>query len=229
MKNKNIVVVQNLLRNLPLAVLKDAEVVANLVRAFGIMDWGHTSGPEARFIGQGATLGQTPDQIAKLLVYMSAFKLDSFCEIGIYYGANFLFCSEYLRRFNPGIQCLGIDPTGLLDDEILIIINTEMWLIHKSVTSDEIKGQAFDFVFIDAEHNAPWPKKDYENLGQYAKFCAFHDLQEPLWPDVGVLWETLKKVPGKAMVEFLDDPSEQKTHGIGLIYNKEQDTQKGEK
>lgn len=37
MKNKNIVVVQNLIRRLPIEVLKDSEVVANLVRAFGLV------------------------------------------------------------------------------------------------------------------------------------------------------------------------------------------------
>ncbi|MBU1173482.1 MAG: hypothetical protein KKD44_28275, partial [Proteobacteria bacterium] len=83
MKNKNIIAVQNLIRCLSLDDLNNPEVVANLVRAFGIMYWPSASGPEVAFIEQqGAGIGQTPDQIAKALVYLSQFKINSFCEIG---------------------------------------------------------------------------------------------------------------------------------------------------
>jgi hypothetical protein len=222
MKNKNILAVQNLLRCLDMASLMDPEVVANLVRAFGIMNWGPaTTGPEARFIGSnGAAIGQTPDQIAKALVYLSQFKIDSFCEIGVMHGGNFLFVSEYLRRFNPDIQCLGVDPTNYLDAEIRAIIETEMFLTFKSVTSAQIVGQEFDFVFIDGDHVSPWPAQDYENVGQYAKICGFHDLQDLLWPDVAALWEGLKGNKKKVMVEFIDDLSGSRSHGIGLIHDK---------
>lgn len=219
MKNKNIIAVQNLIRCLDLESLKNPEVVANLVMAFGIMPWGpKTTGPEMIFINQtGAAIGQTPDQIAKALVYLSKFKINSFCEIGVMHGGNFLFCSEYLRRFNPDIQCLGVDPTNYLDSEIQEIIEKGIWLTFKSVTSDGIAGMAFDFVFIDANHNKPWPAKDWENIGRYAKICGFHDLQDPLWPDVATFWTTLKCVK-KEKVEFLDDPSGCKTHGIGIVH-----------
>lgn len=223
MKNKNILAVQKLLRGLDLESLKNPEVVANLVRAFGIMNWGpKTTGPEVNFINlSGASIGQTPDQIAKALVYLSKFKIDSFCELGIMHGGNFLFCSEYLRRFNPGIQCFGVDPSNNLDSEIKEIINAEDWLHYEKQTSEDMAGKKFDFVFIDGDHVAPWPAKDYENVGQHAKICAFHDLQDPFWgADVSKFWKELKSIPGKTMVEFLDDPSGLMTHGIGIIHGR---------
>ena len=223
MKNKNILAVQNLLRCLDIASLKNPEVVANLVRAFGIMNWGPaTAGPEEKFIGSGgAAIGQTPNQVAGMLVYLSAFKINSFCEIGVMHGGNFLFVSEYLRRFNPDIQCLGADPTNYLDSEIREIIEKEMFLTFKSVTSQQLVGQAFDFVFIDGDHIAPWPANDYENVGQYAKVCGFHDLQDPLWPDVATFWEGLKgTVKKEVMVEFTSDLSGCRSHGIGLIHDR---------
>jgi hypothetical protein len=221
MKNKNTTVVRNLIQCLDLESLRNPEVVANLVRAFGIMPWGpNTTGPEVDFIGTtGAQIGQTPDQIAKALVYLSRFKIDSFCEIGVMHGGNFIFCSEYLRRFNSDIKCMGVDPTNYLDSEIREIIEKEMWLTFKSVTSDEIAGMSFDLVFIDADHVAPWPAKDYENVGREAKICVFHDLQDPLWPDVAAFWAALKGAK-KEKVEFLDDPSGCSTHGIGIIHEK---------
>jgi hypothetical protein len=221
MKNKNIIAVQNLIRCLPLDALKDADVVANLVRAFGIMNWGpQTKGPEATFIGDGAAIGQTPGQIAKALVYLSQFKIESFCEIGVMHGGNFLFCSEYLRRFNPEIQCLGVDPTNFLDPEIREIIEKEMWLTFKSLTSNDFIGQSFDFVFIDGDHQNGWVERDYENVGKFAKFCGFHDLQDPLWPDVAAFWQTFHAKKGIYMLEFLDDPSGCSTHGIGIVHKK---------
>jgi hypothetical protein len=223
MKNKNIPAVQNLIRCLPLDSLKNPEVVANLVRAFGIVAWGpRTIGPEVRFINpDNAGIAQTPDQIAKCLVYLSQFKINSFCEIGIYFGANLLFCSEYLRRFNPDIKCLGVDPTGFLDSDIKELIDKEIWITLKPMTSEDLKGEKFDYVFIDGDHVQPWVQMDWQNLGQHAKICGFHDLQDPGWPDVAQYWNTLKGNKDKVMVEFLDDLSNMKTHGIGIIHNKD--------
>jgi len=223
MKNKNILAVQNLIRCLPLDILKDPEVVANLVRAFGIVAWGpRTIGPEVRFINpDNIGIAQTPDQIAKALVYVSQFKINTFCEIGIYHGANLLFCSEYLKRFNPDIKCFGIDPTDFLDSDIKELIDKEIWITLKPLTSEDMKGKKFDFVFIDADHTQPWPQRDWQNLGQHAKICGFHDLQDPGWPDIGKFWNTLKGNNNKVMMEFLDDLSNMKTHGIGIIHDKE--------
>jgi len=221
-KNKNIIAVQNLIRCLSLDDLNNPEVVANLVRAFGIMYWPSASGPEVAFIEQqGAGIGQTPDQIAKALVYLSQFKINSFCEIGVMQGGNFLFVSEYLRRFNPDIHCTGIDPTNYLDSEIRTIIEQEDWLTFKSCTSDEIAGTEFDLVFIDGDHTVPWLVKDWRNVGRIAKVCAFHDLQEPTCPDVGMVWAALQEGKRKVKIEFLDDPSGYNIHGIGIIHERE--------
>jgi hypothetical protein len=219
----NFIAVQGLLRQLPLDSLKDAEIVANLVRAFGIVAWGpRTIGPEMRFINpDNRGIAQTPGQIAKALVYLSQFKINSYCEIGVYHGANLLFSSEYLRRFNPSIKCLGVDPTQYLDADIKEVIDKEIWITLKSITSEDIKGEKFDYVFIDGDHVQPWVQQDWQNLGQHAKICGFHDLQDPGWPDVGKYWERLKGNRDKVMVEFLDDPSNCKTHGIGIIHDKE--------
>lgn len=218
---KNFIAVQNLIRCLPLDALRDPLVVANLVRAFGIVAWGpRTIGPEVQFINpDNIGIAQTPDQIAKVLVYVSKFKINSYCEIGVYHGGNLLFSSEYLRRFNPNIKCYGVDPTGYFNLTIKELIDKELWITLKPLTSEDMKGEKFDYVFIDGDHVQPWPQRDYQNLGQHAKICAFHDLQDPGWPDVAIYWNYLKGNKDKVMVEFLDDLSNLKTHGIGIIHN----------
>ena len=71
MKNKNIIAVQNLIRCLPINALEDAEVVANLVRAFGIVQWGPDAfGEDEKFKNASVEMAgiyQTPNQIAKAL------------------------------------------------------------------------------------------------------------------------------------------------------------------
>jgi len=218
MKNKNIIVARNLIRCLDLDSLRNAEVVANLVRCFGIVAWPQSTGPEMQFIVP-VGIAQTPQQIAKALVYVSQFKITSFCEIGVMHGGNFLFCSEYLRRFNSNIRCIGIDPADCLDPEIREIIEKEVWLSFKPSTSDDIAGMIFDLIFIDGDHTMPWLVRDWENVGRLSKICAFHDLQEPTCPDVAVFWEILNG-ENKEKFEFLDDPSGRKIHGIGIIHAK---------
>lgn len=222
MRNKNIIAVQQLIRTLDIQSLRNPAVVANLVRAFGIVAWGpRTIGPEVQFINpDNIGIAQTPDQIAKMLVYLSQFKINSFCEIGNYHGANIFFCSEYLRRFNPDIKCFGFDPTDFIDSEIGEAINKETWITLKKLTSEDVKGEKFDFVFIDGDHVQPWVQRDWQNLGVHAKICGFHDLQDPGWPDVAKFWDYLKGNKDKVMVEFLDDQSNMKTHGIGIIHDK---------
>lgn len=222
MKNKNVIAVQNIIRNLEIKSLKNHEVIANLIRAFGLVQWGPSvfgkdelfKNPSVEMVG----IYQVPSQLAKALVYLSEFKINSYCEIGIFQGGSFLFISEYLRRFNPEIQCTGIDPTNYLNDEIRAIIDMEEFLCFRSITSDQMAGQRFDLVFIDGDHTAKWVAKDWENLGRRAKICIVHDIQEVSCPDIIAFW---KKIKNRDSVEFLDYTSAIPLQGIGIIHNRE--------
>lgn len=224
MKNKNIIVVQNLIRCLSLDSLKNYEVVSNLVRAFGIVQWGPNAfGKDEVFknlTSDSAGIYQTPDQIAKALVYLSDFDIKTYLEVGVFQGGNFLFVSEYLRRFNPSIRCIGVDPTGYLNGEIQAIIEKEIFVSFKSITTDAIVGQEFDLVFIDGEHTKEWINWDWNNVGKQAKICMIHDIQEPSCSDIVDFWAKLKSSK-KKIVEFLDCTSETPSQGIGIIHNED--------
>lgn len=167
-----------------------------------------------------AGIYQTPDQIAKALVYLSDFQINTYLEVGVFQGGNFLFVSEYLHRFNSNIRCIGIDPTAnnFLNDEIQSAIEKEVWITFKPITSDSIANQEFDVVFIDGEHTSEWINKDWNNVGKQAKICLIHDIQETTCPDIVAFWEGLKKSK-KKVVEFLDCTSPVPTQGIGIIHN----------
>lgn len=223
MKNKNILAVQNLLRCLDLASLKDAEVVVNLVRAFGLVQWGDdTFGQDTVFKNSAvdqAGIYQTPAQIAEALVYLSDFKITSYLEVGVFQGGNFLFTSEYLRRFNPGIQCLGVDPTEYLNPEIRAIIEGEIFLSFKSMNSDKLAGRGYDLVMLDGDHTAAGVKKDWENVGKHAKICMLHDIQGPICPDVVAFWKALKAERPDSTVKECLKWTGKPTQGIGIIHN----------
>lgn len=223
MKNKNIIAVKNLIASLPIEALRNHKVVLNLIRAFGIVCWGppvfgddeEWKNPSMEMAG----IYQTPAQLAGALIYLSKYEVNSFCEIGTFQGGNFLFISEYLKRFNPWIQCMAVDPTDYLNPEIKAVIDKEDFLSFAKTTSDEIAGRTFDLCLIDGDHSAQWVQRDWMNVGQHAKICAIHDIQETSCPAVIAFWAGLKGT-GKKTIEFLHHNAPAPLQGIGIIHNR---------
>lgn len=225
MKNKNIIVVQSLIRQLSEDSLKDPGIVADLIRAFGIVQWGPSvfGGDEVfkNHSPEMAGIYQTPCQLARALVYLSDEKIDSYLEVGIFQGGCFLFVSEYLKRFNPGISCLGIDPTSFLNPEVREIADASGFMKIAHITSDQIAGSKHDLVFIDGEHTGEWPERDWANVGKHARICLLHDIQETTCPEVVAFWEKLKAQKGYVTAEFLEHQSLIPLQGIGLLKRRE--------
>jgi len=220
MKNKNIISVTNLIKLLDENSLRNEDVVINLIRSFGLVQWGPPvfgldetwKNPSTEMAG----IYQIPKQLAQALIYLSSKKINSYCEIGIFQGGNFVFVSEYLRKFNPDIKCVGIDPTNYLNPEIRSYLDENEWMQFKSCTSDDIAGEKFDLVLIDGNHIDGWVNKDWENLGKHASICMIHDIQEPSCQEVIEFWGDLKE---KYEIEkFTYCTTEQPTMGIGIIY-----------
>jgi hypothetical protein len=222
-KNKNIITVINLIRLLPLEQLRNPEIVINLIRSFGLVQWGPpVFGDDEAFRNRAVDMAgiyQIPAQLAGALIYLSRFEINSYAEVGVFQGGNFLFVSEYLRRFNPGIKCTGIDPTNYLNPEIAAIISGQEWMNFRPATSEALTGVRFDLVFIDGDHESGWVVRDWNNLGRHAKICMFHDVQETTCPEIIAFWGKLKKTEGKQVVEFLDHTSRIPLQGIGIIHD----------
>ncbi len=223
MENKNIIAVRNLIRFLDERSLQNIQVVENLIKAFGLVQWGpNVFGDDETFKNSNiemAGIYQVPVQLASALVYLSKFSINSYCEIGVFQGGTFLFVSEYLRRFNPQIRCIGIDPTDYLNKEIAGIMGNEYWLSFNHITSDGLNGIKFDLVFIDGEHFGGWTARDYENVGRYAKICMFHDIQETTCPEVMSFWQSLKETEEKKIIEYLEHSASVPLQGIGILHD----------
>jgi hypothetical protein len=198
----------------------------NAICEFGLItDAGATTyGEEKAYMNKDrAELGvyQTPVQFASLLEEIATQPIKSYAEIGIFRGGTFLFMSTLLKLKNPKVKLLAIDPTSKQADTFIhpdALPYIEKY--HHFGTSDDFKGKKFDLVFIDGDHSYDWLKRDYENMGQHAKICIIHDINEPSCPDVKRFWDELKpKLQGKKILQFTDSAGGVKTQGIGVIFS----------
>lgn len=225
MKNKNMFIVRDLITHLDIDKLRNINIIEDLIRAFGIVCWGPpVFGEDEKYKNHSVDMAgiyQTPIQLAKALVYLSQFDIKSYLEIGTFQGGCFIFISSYLKRFNPQLECWAIDPTNYLNDEVKAIIDTEEWLHFLPVTSDKVKGNKYDLVFIDGDHSAEWVKRDWDNVGGLAKICMFHDIQDASCPDVVEFWNKIKTIEGKTIIEILDHNTNIPLQGIGIILRQE--------
>lgn len=155
---------------------------------------------------------QTPGQIAEAIYFLSKHQINSYLELGVYHGGNYLLLSQFLKLFNPDVKCLGVD----LDCRFLHAgIGEHVQVV--SGTSNDYKGQSFDLVHIDADHQYASVKQDWENVGKYAKICMFHDINDDTCPGSKKLWNEIKQ--GKEVKEFLYQTDGKNVHGIGIIIN----------
>ena len=158
--------------------IMDFEWMRSIVGQYGIFPYS-----EEDVDGTGNVEGtisgmiQRPNEFAEYCVYLSKWHIETAIEVGVFHGKSSYFMCALLARRNPDLVYELVDIADNLDNyekfhELLPQMRKRI-----PSTSDDYVGQAYDFVFIDADHSYDASMRDYMNLGQYAKkLTVFHDI-----------------------------------------------------
>jgi len=158
-------------------------------------------------------LWQDPLEFSNLLFFLQDKKIKTFLNVGTFNGVTFNFLSDFLNKFEK-CDCITIDPINHNP-----IIYTKY--SYYDYTSEIYIGKGFDLVFIDGDHSYDNVKLDYENVGKYAKYVCFHDINDDevakLQGGVPKFWNEIKI--NKEYLEFINKNKNINTMGIGVICN----------
>lgn len=226
----------NILRSAPFEKLSDPDFLEETIAKLGIYpdDEGSLDAlPEFLWphYNQGFKIWQYPNQLSRFLIEMTKYKIQAYLEIGVAYGGSLITIVEYLKKFNPGIQGIGIDPEPVSEllreykrknDSVKYIQDFS----HRLMEYIDFRSAFFDLVFIDSDHDARW--NDFQLIKDRSKIIAFQDIVHDRLPDDGRVWERIKATYKNEyeFKEFIDQYEEvvQRTgmrfNGIGLAIKK---------
>ena len=212
--SKNRILIENISK-LNLNTIKDTDII-KLVCDYGLCpEYKPSYGEWNKFIIKNRNEGgifQTPKQIADAVLELLKYDINTYAEIGIFKGGTHILIDNLLKLKNPDLKSIGIDiQDDRLTEDIKPYINLNIG------TSSDFKGQAFDLVFIDADHSYEGISTDYYNLGRYAKMVMFHDINDDRCPGVVKFWNEIKE--GKKYKEFKYQTNNENVHGIGILFN----------
>ena len=204
----------------------DREFILKAIYDFGLACHRFESyGPYVKYCNKSEFgLLQYPPEFADFAMFIAAQNITSAIEIGVYRGASSYFLAAMLQRAVPDVRYHMVD---IIDNIVCYKWFAEHLNIetHLTLTSEDFKGQEYDFVFIDADHSYPAVKLDYDNIGKYCKkMVAFHDIygHEYDYLDGGVyrFWQEFKSDYSKKgrlnAKEFALCPVEWMGLGIGV-------------
>ena len=170
-----------------------------------------------------STIGilQVPDEFVDFCLFLIGRKFDNAIEIGVAAGASSYIMAALMYRNNPNMVYRMVDINDSLFefDEVKEIIPT----LHKEIpkTSDDFKGEKYDFCFIDADHSYEGMMADWNNVGRYSKnLLVFHDIYAHEYDEYngGTVrgWQEIKRNAGQERtLEFSRYPD--RWMGIGIV------------
>ena len=204
-KSKRFKLVVDVMPRVSTLLLRDRDFLVSMIRAAGVADFG----PYDPFAEKDGFLLQDPLQFADALILLSRYKIDSFVEIGTWNGKTVCFMTAFLRRFNPNLRAVSVDPQGGFRESYGLPVE------YRVGTSEMLKGRSFDLCFIDGDHRFEWIKKDYENVGSRAPICMFHDIDDADFGilDPGRFWSELKSAEPENELHEFKSPGK---HNMGI-------------
>jgi len=204
---------------LPSEELRNVDSVVDIIRGIGLRhDTRGVYGSESAYMNRTNNgLWQIPQQLAKAMIALSRQEIITFLEVGTHTGYTSSVLIAYLHRFNPKLKAMTIDPENMFKH--YSTIQSMIPLEYRSYTSDDLRGHSYDCVLIDGDHSYEAVRKDFENVGSFARICMFHDINDDLvgFDNVPKFWKELVASDSFSEThEFLDCAQDKHVMGIGI-------------
>jgi len=128
--------------------------------------------------------------------------INTYLEIGSYFGGTYIITTEFLRQFNPTIKSTAIDldlfnssyllrqydNIGMPGLSSILVMDTST-----PIFANWIKNLNFDLVLIDGDHSYKGISNDYSIIRPRSKIVVLHDIINPSTPGVMQLWKDIKE------------------------------------
>ncbi|WP_439272208.1 class I SAM-dependent methyltransferase [Pseudochrobactrum sp. HB0163] len=158
--------------------LKDRAFLLSCVQQFGIpyCDWAEISQFNNFINPTNFGIQQIPTEFTDYLLFIGQYRPKNAIEVGVLFGGVSVFTAAYLTRLCGLEEYICVDIHDNFQD---FKYYSSFLPLKKSIpsTSTDFYGQSFDLAFIDADHSYDGVKKDWLNLGRFAKIAAFHDVR----------------------------------------------------
>ncbi len=191
-----------LIRQAPLEQLSDPSYIEkDLLPQLGLNDeTGHFPPSLQPFVGEGLLCWQYPNQFSKYLVHLSRQGIESYLEIGVRHGGTFVITIEYLSRFNPIREAVGVDLGHSRSLQEYAGARTGVTVIQASSHDDDFKELVrghtipFDLVLIDGDHSLEGCREDFELVRDRGRVLVFHDIVSQPTPGVTAVWQEVRRL-----------------------------------
>lgn len=203
-------------QDLPVETLTDQRFLEDFIPRLGLHPSGGFGTDEyewppslTAYTGKGLQIWQYPNQFSKYLAFLSAYKINSYLEIGVAYGGTFVLTLEYLGRLNTDCLACCVDvrsPSALFD--VYSGLRRFTYVVSKScdLFNHVDSGSRFDLVFIDGDHSKDGVINDFALVKDRASIIGFHDIVNFKTPGTIAAWLDIKSRFGDSFdfFEFVD-------------------------
>jgi len=143
----------------------------------------------------GLKFWQYPNQFSKYLKLLSAFKVNSYLEIGCRWGGTFVITNEFLKLKNKRVKAFACDIIEMSDilTEYSKHSDFKYLFINSTLLDKENVQEQIDLILIDGDHSYNGVKIDFERSLQYSpKYVVFHDIKSDACGGVVKFWDEIK-------------------------------------
>lgn len=143
----------------------------------------------------GMQIYQHPLQLFKLCEWLEDKEINTYVEIGTWFGGMFVFMNDFLRKHNNNLVSYGYDVKPRPNKVTMLQEKygyDKVFYRKGDCQKSPLPKQSIDLCFIDGDHHYENIKADFERFGKASKYVIFHDILAQNVPDCKRFWDEIK-------------------------------------